>query len=328
MTLTRRHLLEGAAAAGLGGLVARSARAAEPVVSQGRTKIVVLGSHGGQQANVLTGANVRCGTSVLIDVGGVLTVVDCGIGSLHRLVEAGYDACRLRNVLITHHHQDHNADLGNFAGFAWSSGRNGERPDRRLDIYGPTGTKAYENGYKRLARLSIADQEGPLGQRPTFDRFARWHEVRPPRRPRELLRTERLRVSCVRVHHGGIPSLAFRIRTPDVDLVLSGDRGPRGDSFVRFARGAELLFHEIIDRRLVVDALKAQNADPGFIRHLVRDHCDPRTVGRVATAAGVRTLVLYHLIPGNPGISDEAWRAKVEPWFSGRIVVARDLLVV
>jgi ribonuclease BN (tRNA processing enzyme) len=132
----------------------------------------------------------------------------------------------------------------------------------------------------------------------------------------------------VRVHHGGIPSLAFRIRTPDIDLVLSGDRGPRGDSFTAFARGAELLFHEIIDRQLVESALKAQKADPGFIRHLIRDHCDPKTVGHVATTAGVETLVLYHLIPGHPGITDEAWTAKVAPHFSGRIVVARDLQVI
>jgi hypothetical protein len=47
------------------------------------------------------------------------------------------------------------------------------RRNRRIDVYGPTGTKAYEQGYKRMTRLSIADQEGPLGLRPTFDRFAR-----------------------------------------------------------------------------------------------------------------------------------------------------------
>jgi ribonuclease BN (tRNA processing enzyme) len=131
----------------------------------------------------------------------------------------------------------------------------------------------------------------------------------------------------VRAEHG-VPSLAFRIRTPDVDIALSGDRGPRGDSFTAFARGAELLFHEIIDRELVTSVLRAQDANPAFIRYLVRNHCGPKDVGRVATRAGVRTLVLYHLIPGNPAISDEAWVAKVRPYFSGAIVVARDLQLI
>jgi ribonuclease BN (tRNA processing enzyme) len=328
VTLTRRHLLEGAAVAGLGGLVARTSWAAGPSVSRGRTKVVVLGSHGGQQANVLTGANLRCGTSVLIDVDGVVTVVDCGIGSLHRLLEAGYDANRVRNVLISHHHQDHNADLGNFAGFAWASEREGG-PKRRIDIYGPTGTKSYERGYKRLARLSITGQEGPHGLHPAFDRFARWHEVQPPRRPRTLFSTGRFEVSCLRVDHGDIPSLSYRIRTPDLDVVFSGDRGSRDhSSFTGFARGADLLFHEIMDRELVVSTLRAQNAEPEFIRHLVRNHCDPRAVGRAATDAGIRTLALYHLIPGHPAITDEAWRAKLAPHFGGQVIVARDLQVV
>jgi ribonuclease BN (tRNA processing enzyme) len=309
-SLTRRRLLEGAAVA-VGGLAAGRAGAQppvrEPTVSRGRTKIVVLGSHGGQQVTVLTGANVRSGTSVLVDVDGALTVVDCGVGSLHRLVEAGYDANRVRNILITHHHQDHNADLGNFAG---------------------AGTKAYEQGYKRLARTTIAEQQRGLGLQPDFDRFARWHELSLTRRPRKLITGKRLRVSCARVEHGDIPALGYRIRTPDVDVAFSGDRGPRGDSFASFARGAELLFHEVIERELVESALRAQDTDPGFIRHLVDNHCDPKQVGELASRAGVATLVLYHLIPGNPALSDDSWVAKVRPYFGGRIVVAADLQVI
>jgi ribonuclease BN (tRNA processing enzyme) len=246
------------AAAGLARLP--SVAQAAPAVSRGRTKVVVLGSHGGQQINQLTGANVRCGTSVLIDVDGVLMVVDCGCGSAHRIAEAGYDMNAVRYVLVTHHHVDHVADLGSIATFAWSSGRNGADPHRRLDIYGPTGTKRYERGFKRMVGLSIADQEGPLGQRPSFDRFARWHEFEPPRRARRILSAKR-----------------FGVRA---------------------------------------------------IRHIVDDHCDTTAVGRAATKAEVDTLVLYHLIPGTPAVTDAAWQAKVATHFGGRIVVARDLLLV
>jgi ribonuclease BN (tRNA processing enzyme) len=338
-TMTRRAALglatRGAvAAAGAGALARASAAAAQspgsaaPVLSRGRTKVVVLGSHGGQQESQLTGANLRCGTSVLIDVAGELLVVDCGVGSLHRLVEAGYDANQVRHVLVTHHHQDHTADLGNFAGFGWASGRNGGDPNRRMDLYGPTGTRAYERGYKQLAALSIADQEGPLGQVPRFRAFARWHEFRPPKRSRRVLSTPRFTVHAIRVTHGGMPSVGYRVRTPDLDLVFSGDRGYGHDRFASFAKGADAMFHEIIDRELVVRTLQAQGAAKGFIRHLVEDHCSPEEAGRAATAAGVETLVLYHLIPANPGITDDAWRAMVQPHFGGRIVVSRDLEVV
>jgi ribonuclease BN (tRNA processing enzyme) len=330
MSLTRRNLLLGSAAAGIGGVVARAGAqdAFQPVVSRGRTKIVVLGSLGGQNITRLAGADACATTSVLVDVDGEVTVVDCGLGSLHRLVEAGYDADRVRNVLITHHHIDHNADLGNVAAFAWTSGHDLSDARRRIDIYGPTGTRAYERGYKRAAAISLSDSGKVWGMKPGFGRFARWHELQPPRRPRTVFSDSRLHVTCVRVNHGSVPAIGFRIRTPDVDIVVSGDRGPRGDAFVQFARGADALLHEIILLDLVRPVVEADHAASGLLRHLENDHCGPEQVGQVASAAGVKTLVLYHLIPGTPLVTDDTWISLVQPHFSGRIVVGRDLRTV
>lgn len=332
-SITRRGALaavaRGAAAAGLGAaLIPSAASAAAPVVSRGRTKVVILGSLGGQQLTQLAGAASRCGSSVLIDVDGELTLVDCGCGSAHRVVEAGYDLDAVRNVLVTHYHVDHVADLASVATLAWSSGRNGVDPRRRLDIYGPTGTIAYQRGVSRALGISIADQQGALGQRPPFDRYARWHELEPPRRARKVFEGSRLDVHALRVNHGGVPAVGYRIRTPDLDLVFSGDRGARGDGFASFSKGADALFHEVLDRATVLPVLKAQGVAKTFIRHLVNDHCDPRAVGRVASRADVGNLVLYHLIPGNLAVTDEAWREKVRPYYGGQVVVARDLLVV
>jgi ribonuclease BN (tRNA processing enzyme) len=299
-----------------------------PTVSRGSTKVVVLGSHGGQQITQLTGSHLRCGTSLLVDVAGELTVIDCGCGSVHRLAEAGYDANQVRTVLVTHCHADHVAELGSLVSFAWSSGRNGGDPSRRLDIWGPTGIGDYEEGIKRALRRSIADQEGPLAQTPPFDTFAAWHEFTPPSSARTIVEREGLVVQAIRVRHGGMPSVAYRLRTPDVDLAISGDRGVGGDSFDRFAEGADVLIHEVIDRSLVTSVLEGQGAAPTFIDHLVDDHTDGPDVGRTATAAGAGTLVLYHLIPGNPAITDDAWVALVQPTFAGPIVVARDLMVL
>jgi ribonuclease BN (tRNA processing enzyme) len=331
--ITRRGALTGAAramatAGPAGALVPTASAAAAPVVSRGRTKVVVLGSLGGQQMTQLAGAGARCGTSVLIDVDGVLTIVDCGCGSAHRITEAGYDLSAVRNVIVTHFHVDHVADLGPIATLAWSSGRNGAEPDRRLDVYGPTGTRAYQRGITRALGISISDQEGALGQRPAFERYARWHEIEPPRRARRLFADRRFDVRALRVQHGGVPAVGYRIRTPDLDLGFSGDRGAHGDRFAGFVKGADVLFHEVIDRSTVLPVLRGQGVAQTFIDHLVEDHCDPATVGRLATRAGVGALVLYHLIPGNPAISDDAWRAKVSPFYAGPVVVARDLLVV
>jgi ribonuclease BN (tRNA processing enzyme) len=317
-----------ASTAGSPGATTAPSSSPAPKVSRGRTKIIVLGSQGGQQITQLTGANVRCGTSVLIEVDGEVTVLDCGCGGVHRLAEAGYDANQVRNVLITHCHADHVADLGSIASFAWSSGRNGDNRARRLDIYGPTGITDYEVGLKRSLKGSIADQEGPLAQRPKFDDFAVWHQFEPPATATTVLKTPQLEVQAVRVHHGSVPAVGYRVKTPDLDVAFSGDRGAEGDDFVAFARGADVLFHEVIARSLVVTSLQKQNAAPTFIEHLVNDHTDVALLGQIATDAGVPTLVMYHLIPGNPAITDKNWADQVRPHFKGEIIVARDLLVV
>ena len=299
----------------------------QPGLTPGVTsKVVVLGSQGGQQITQLTGANVRCGTSVLIDVGGELTVIDCGCGSLHRLAEAGYDVNQVRNLLLSHCHADHVADLGSFATFAWSSGRNGADPNRRLDIYGPTGVKDYEAGLKRSQRRSIADQEGPLGQVPTFDTFATWHELEPPVQATPVFGDDHLDVRAIRVKHGTIPAVGFRVKTADRDIAFSGDRGNRGDDFVDFARGADVLFHEVIDRQLVVSTLRKQQAAPTFIDHLVNDHTDVADAGRVATEAGVSTLVPPLRSPrsaGGPPRRSSGHPAASSPAGPGRSAPAR-----
>lgn len=337
MATTRREMLVAAAGglltAGLGGMLVNAPRASgeteiTPVISKGRTKIVILGSQGGQQISQLTGAGVRCGTSVLIDVDGVLTILDCGCGSTHRIAEAGYDLNQVRNIIITHYHQDHVAELGSMASFAWSTGRNGLDKKRRLDVYGPTGTKRYEKGFKQSVWLSINDQQTKLGQRPYFNKFAFWHEFKPPLHTKKIFSSGKWDIRATRVKHGGMPAVGYRIRTPDVDMVFSGDRGRKGDNFASFAKGADVLFHEIIAEGLVVSNLTAQGQAKSFISHLVNDHCNPETVGRVATKAGVGTLVLYHLIPGNPGLVDAFWKGQVAPYYDGEVIVARDLMVV
>ena len=90
--------------------------------------------------------------------------------------------------------------------------------------------------------------------------------------------------------------------------------------------GADILFHEISDLDVVKAALQAQGAPPRYIDHQIHDHSSGELVGRTATAAGVPKLVLYHLVPGTPVLSDERWRSLVSPYYAGEIVVGKDLL--
>jgi ribonuclease BN (tRNA processing enzyme) len=47
----------------------------------------------------------------------------------------------------------------------------------------------------------------------------------------------------------------------------------------------------------------------------------------VAAAAGVKTLVLSHLVPGDDeAVTNQMWIEAVRPHFEGEIVVATDLM--
>jgi ribonuclease BN (tRNA processing enzyme) len=119
---------------------------------------------------------------------------------------------------------------------------------------------------------------------------------------------------------------AYRFDTADRSIVISGDTA-RSDTLIQLAKGADLLVHEA----LYPDAVEGMvtnhaNAAP-LRRHLLASHTSAEDCGRVAAAAGVKTLVLSHLVPAEqPPVSDAMWTAAASRHFSGRVVVGRDLM--
>ena len=56
-------------------------------------------------------------------------------------------------------------------------------------------------------------------------------------------------------------------------------------------------------------------------------HTAVEDVGKVAAAAGVKTLVLSHLVPAeDPSLTDAMWIDAARARFQGGIVVGRDLM--
>ena len=68
---------------------------------------------------------------------------------------------------------------------------------------------------------------------------------------------------------------------------------------------------------------------PAQVARLATFHTTLDEVGEVATAAGVKTLVLSHLGPPDPElVTDAMWRAGAQATFAGEVVVGRDLLEI
>jgi ribonuclease BN (tRNA processing enzyme) len=67
---------------------------------------------------------------------------------------------------------------------------------------------------------------------------------------------------------------------------------------------------------------------PRLMEHLLRSHTTTEELGRVAQAAGVGTLVLSHLVPAFPTLTDAMWIEGVRRHYRGRIIVGRDMMEI
>ena len=308
--LSRRRFVAGSAAAFAVLASPRDGRAQGSLVTK-RTRLVMLATGGGPRPR-----KDRGNTAHALVVDNVLHLVDCGSGVARQLVLAGIPLATLRHVFITHHHSDHNLDYGNVLVQAWVSGLR-----TRVDCWGPPPLEKMTRLYFEMNAYDIDTRIADEG-RPPLVPLVHAHELT---QGGVVMQDERVKVTTALVDHPPVvPALAFRFDCPDRSIVFSGDTN-KSDNLVRLAKGADLLVHEALWVP-AVDRLVARIPNAATLKkHIIDSHTSVEDVGRVAAAAGVKTLVLSHLVPADdPMLSDQMWIDAARPYFKGDIVVARD----
>ena len=275
-----------------------------------RTRLILLGTAGGP-----TPKRTRSGLAQAIVIGDRTYIVDCGDGVARQMVLANIPLTSLRHILITHHHSDHTADYGNLLLLAW-----GDALTSRVDTWGPPPLARITRLFFEMNQPDLSVREKDEG-RPPLAPLVHAHELE---RPGKVLADDRVSVTCCRVAHPMVPiAFAYRFDAPDRSIVISGDTRP-SDDLIRLARNADVLVHEAL-------YLTRAPGAPGSAlrRHVVESHTAVEEAGRVAAEAGVKTLVLSHLVPAeNPPVTDEEWTAGARTHFDGKIVVGHDLLEI
>ena len=278
-----------------------------------KTRLILLGTGGGPRPR----KENKSASNALI-VNGVLYVVDCGNGVALQLAAARVPLPTLRHVFITHQHSDHNADYGNLIWLSWASGLR-----TRVDTWGPPPLEKMTRLFLEMNAYDIdirIEDEGRVPLAPLIHA----HDVSEPGL---VMQDENVKVTCTLVEHPPVkPALAYRFDTADRSIVFSGDTH-RSDALVKLAQGADVLVHEALYVP-GVDRLVARVPNASTLRkHLLDSHTTAEDCGRVATAAGVKTLVLSHLVPADdPLVTEQMWIDAARSEFKGEIVVARDLM--
>jgi len=279
------------------------------------TKLILLGTKGGPR--VTSG---RANPANVVMVGNEPIVVDCGYGVTRQLIAAGIEPARVRKIFITHHHSDHILELGPLIYNVWATGLRDP-----VDVWGPPPLKQIIDSFFGSMAYDIdirIDDE----QRADLRTLVRAHEFEARGPVCEL---SGVKVSAAHVIHPPLThSYAYRFDAPDRSIVHSGDTC-YCPALVDFARGADVLLHEVMHLD-GIDRLVARMPGAARLReHLMAAHTTTQEVGKVAAAAGVKTLVLNHFVPGDdPAITDAMWAADPARDFAGRVIVGRDLQVI
>ncbi|WP_029145886.1 MBL fold metallo-hydrolase [Microbacterium luticocti] len=275
------------------------------------TRLILLGTAGGPTPKVSRSAPAQ---AVVVD--GHTYLVDAGNGVARQMALAGLPHGSLDTVLLTHHHSDHNADIGTVLLLSWAA-----ELDRPVAVYGPPPLSAVMAAFFAQSRVDIDTRVDDEGRR-ALDDLVTVAEVAQPGVVHE---DDRVRITAALVDHPpfGV-ALGYRIDTDDRSIVISGDTTPC-PALIELARGADILVHEVLYEP-ALDWITAGSNGTRLREHLVNSHTMATDVGDVAARAGVGTLVLSHLVPSDGGVSDEQWLAAASRGFDGTIIVGRDLM--
>jgi len=277
---------------------------AQPIA---KSRLILLGTAGGPSPK-----KTRAAPAQIILVGDRGYVIDSGNGVARQMQLAGVFGS-LRHIFITHHHSDHNADLGNLILLEW-----GTNLTTTVDVWGPPPLARMMNLFFEMNQADLDVRVLDEG-RPPLPPLVHTHELT---RDGIVMKDDRAIVTRAEVPHPLVPhAFAYRFDCADRSIVISGDTSP-SDAIVTLAKGADVLVHEAL-------YVPKAPGEPGSAlrKHILNSHSPVEEVGRIAAAAGVKTLVLSHLVPAETdAVTDKEWLSGARAHFGGRIVVGHDLM--
>ncbi len=273
----------------------------------------------------------RASAGYLVYVDGVPRIMmDCGGGTYLRLGQGRiFNLERVDTWLMSHLHIDHVADFAPIIKSMYYL-RRSYNINTPLTIVGPDAWGEFPST-SRFVDMHFADHGGVYSYLHDFLRTVyapdmKLQSINVPydyevvTTPQKVYESNGVVVSSIPVMHGPrdgqAPSVAFRVDYNGQSITYSGDLNSDTGNLVRLAMGSDVLIYDTSLR-------PAMRIDPPDLFHSL-----PSEIGQAAQAAGVKKLVLSHLMP--PYTDDNISRIVevVKRYYSGEVIVAKDLLQV
>lgn len=276
----------------------------------------------------------RAGPCLAVLAGREGFVFDAGSGSIRKLGRMGFPMDRLQGAYLTHLHSDHIDGLGELLLQAWIAGSRGTP----LPVAGPTGTDKVIGGLAQVYEIDRGFRiahHGPSVARPGgFGGTAQIINLAEGEASQVVYDQGGVKITAIRVIHTPVsPAFGYRIDYKGRAVTISGDTIYAPD-FVAASRGADVMFHEALNPKMI-GAMQAQLANRSradsakIMADIPGYHASPEDAARAAKESGVKSLVLYHMVPAPPvKLIERLFVGEARTVFGGDLRLAHDGMIV
>ena len=302
------------------------------------TELLMLGTAGGPPLR-----KNRSEPATLLIVDGRPYLIDCGIGTARRLVEAGIPSETIGTIFLTHLHPDHDLGLADVMGNDYFH-LDLAADARKINIYGPPSTSELVDAAVHYISIPF---EVFAAEKPGFQLGRPNHGLASPFVAHEIdgegvvYRDDKIEITAAENSHYALmpaqfrahfKSYSYRIQTPHGVVVFTGDTGP-SDAVAKLATGADVLVAEVEESldelHAFVDQMAAQNHWPParkqqFAAHMEKEHLTVDSLGELAAKAQVRSVLFYHYDPQGEA-EKQARVAAMKKYFHGPVLAPEDL---
>jgi ribonuclease Z len=268
----------------------------------------------------------RFGPSQIISDGKVRLLIDTGWGSTLRLYQNGTPPQTIDTVFVTHLHSDHTTDMADFLVMRWVGGIKSPIP-----IYGPVGTKRMIHGFQEAMAADTKYRLDHHGDKLWSGGLAAdITEFEAGDDPVVIARFGELVVKAFEVdHHPVKPAYGFRFELGGRAITISGDTNPCA-GLLSGSRDADIMVCDSMNVSLMQMLEKQLRSIGNEVQaSLLEDahtyHAPIEGMAEIAAKAGVKHLLLSHIMPA---ITDEQipqFTAGLDKIFSGKLSVGHDL---
>ena len=246
--------------------------------------------------------------------GSAKLLVDPSSGSTVRFDESGANFSTIEVIAISQLTPHHSSGLPSFIEGALTMERK-----RALTILGPEGNNEYPDTKTFLQRMIgkngaypyLSSRDISTGIRTLGFNIKTRNIASKGRKEASSYANQEFSLSAIPVHHGNIPALAWRVEIGGQKIIFAGDLNNQKNVLPNFAENS--------------DALIITHAIPDTARGRIRDyHLTPTQIGRIASMAGTRMVILGHRTNRTRGYETQTTKA-IEDSFKGPLIFANDM---